>query len=236
FPFVVLGSEELEGFGSGIMDKEKYDTLNDIHPTPTSDNPDLGYKVLKNITADKVVLTRTVDGEERTLILEKREETTEIEFLQIDQKQELIDLLSDSSIDNYWEITTLKKGTTNYEDRFKDVKFTFESPVEGNIRGFIYDNNDDVFDNRVINTPFFKSSTNNDLLFPFVVLGSEELEGFGSGIMDKEKYDTLNDIHPTPTSDNPDLGYKVLKNITADKVVLTRTVDGEEITLILEKK
>ncbi|UZO80549.1 hypothetical protein NBT05_16585 [Aquimarina sp. ERC-38] len=234
-PFVLLvGSEEV---ADDIIDKEKYDILQSLNPI---DNEGIGFKILKDFTSSKVVLTRIIDGEERTLIFEKRMAPAITEFLQIEEIQQFINTLTDSTISDFWTLTKLQKGADDFADRFEGVRFVFSNPtiptgevLEDEIEGAVFEPGNlslDNSDNTIAPTSLFKSELNNDALLPFVLLvGSEEV---ADNIIDKEKYDILQSLNPI---DNEGIGFKILKDFTSSKVVLTRIIDGEERTLIFEK-
>ncbi len=148
-----------------------------------------------------------------------REETTEVEFLQIDQQDALVDILTDSSLENPWKIVLATSGQNDLTTNFSETKFTFIllSGVVLEIRAF--EPGDQFFSgNGAIN--IFKDQNNSDLRFPFLIVTSNG----------QERFDPFN----APIEN---VGYRILKEISDTKVTLVgSSTTGDKLNIVFEKE
>jgi len=90
-----------------------------------------------------------------------------------------------------------------------------------------------------------KENKDSDLLFSFSISNSAiSLSNLNAN--DVEKYELINNLlagNPreeelVEAKDGPpfQISYRILKDITSNKIVLTRTIEGEERTIVLIKK
>lgn len=214
---------------------------------------------------NETIIEENIVGNENTaknknLTENNTEKVTENEFLPYKDQQLLINILEDNSIENYWEIESLKKGDEDFGSRFKGVKFVFEKTTvsideitlpQSNITlptstNTIISGNTFEPGNTNVQSPDIKpysdfyESLDGDLLMTFVMLTPRN-----KNINDVEKYDLIRNLLTGDQGENlmgidtkkglKVRSYKVLKGITSNRVVL-KFDHSEERFIILKKK
>ncbi|WP_010182617.1 hypothetical protein [Aquimarina agarilytica] len=187
-----------------------------------------GYKVLKNITSGKITLIGSnATGGKVSLELEKETMTevppVESEFLQVDQQQEFMDILENSSLESPWKIISAEFGQINLTEDFTETQFVFEAINEGAQSIAVYE--PEAFEKNELSptttgtNEFFKDAENNDLRFQIAIANTA---------LQLEKLKFINDFGLE--------GYKIRKDITNTKFILIGVnEDGETATLVFEK-
>ncbi|WP_138940641.1 hypothetical protein [Aquimarina agarivorans] len=148
-----------------------------------------------------------------------RSEITESDFLQFDQKNALIEILTNSTEETAWKITNALSGSINLTENFVDTRLRFTLLDNELLQIRVQETAQGLF-NTGGSSDIVKDNINDDLRFPFVVNQTNA---------QTEKFSSIN----TATVS---LGYRVLKTITANKItLLSANGNGEKLMVVFEK-
>ncbi len=162
------------------------------------------------------------------------------EFLKFSNREDLIEVMSNSSLQNFWKITTLQKGEEDFAERFSEVKIIFNERVSTAettlVEGPSFEPIDFTFPNlfpsNTFITNFFSDVSSDDLRATIV---SSFLSTIPEDIEDKEKYEILNSVMPQATPEGV-IGYRVQLPLDGEKITfITTTENGEVRKVVFEK-